>query len=59
MVFKDPIEGNAIDDLEKANLSVEASVAKLQVMVIFQFVKKIIVILNSNSSIYCTIILLL
>ena len=44
MVFKDPIEGEAISDLEKANLSVQASVAKLQIMVIFQFIKKIIVI---------------
>ena len=44
MVFKDPIEDNDINDLEKANLSVQASVAKLQIMVMFQFVKKIIVI---------------
>lgn len=42
-MYKDPIEGNAIADLEKANLSVKASVAQLQVMVIFQFIKKIIV----------------
>ena len=43
-MYKDPIEGDAIAELEKANLSVEATVAKLQVMVIFQFIKKIIVI---------------
>ena len=43
MVYKDPIEGDAIADLEKTNLSVEATVAKLQVMVIFQFIKRIIV----------------
>ena len=44
MVYKDPIEGDAIADLEKTNLSVKASVAKLQVMVIFQFIKRIMVI---------------
>ena len=42
-MYKEPIEGDAIGDLEKANLSVEASVAQLQVMAIFQFMKKIIV----------------
>lgn len=44
MVFKDPIEGDAVGDLEKANLSVQANIAKLQVMVVFQFIKKLIVI---------------
>ena len=44
MVYKDPIEGDTIADLEKTNLSVKASVAKLQVMVIFQFIKRIMVI---------------
>ena len=43
MVYKDPIEGDAIADLEKTNLSVKATIAELQVMVIFQFIKRIIV----------------
>ena len=54
MVYKDPIEGEAIADLERANLSVKATVAKLQVMVIFQFVKKIIV--STQHSVSCHMI---
>ena len=61
MVYKDPIEGDAIADLERANLSVKATVAKIQVMVIFQFIKKIIVntmLVCHMIQYYCRVLLL-
>ncbi|XP_065918579.1 intermembrane lipid transfer protein VPS13C-like isoform X2 [Dysidea avara] len=42
IVYKEAIEGDAISDLSRANLAVDASVAQLQVIVSFTFVKRII-----------------